>query len=134
MSRSDKAALAELWRAYSEGRLARALELLDPECEITMVDGENTYTGRDGVLRWLEEVRQGFKTLTVSYEEVDEPHEGCLVAAGRIAATPVDNGRTIEGRLVCVAEFHEGRLRRARAFVDRDEALRYAAGLRNAHH
>jgi ketosteroid isomerase-like protein len=130
MSLSGKAALAELWRAYSEGRLARALDLLDPECEITMLDGEHTYAGRDGVRAWLDEVRQGWRTLTVSYEEVDEPYDGCLVAAGRIAATPIDSGPTIEGRLVCVAEFHEGRLRRARAFVDRDEALRYAAELR----
>jgi ketosteroid isomerase-like protein len=133
MSRSSKETLSELWRAYSEGRLARALDLLDPECELTMLDGEHTYTGRDGARRWLDEVRQEWKTLMVSFEEVDEPYEGCLVAAGRIAATQGDGGRTIEGRLVCVAEFHEGRLRRARAFVDRDEALRYAAELRGAH-
>jgi hypothetical protein len=86
------------------------------------------------VRQWLDEVRQQWKTVTLSYDEVDEPHEGCLVAAGRLAATSVDGGRTIEGQLVCVALFHEGRLRRARAFLDRDEALRHVAELRGAHH
>jgi ketosteroid isomerase-like protein len=133
MSRSSKAALSELWRAYSEGRLEHALDLLDPDCEITMPDGEGTYAGRDGVRRWLDEIRRQWKTLTVSYDEVDELHEGCLIAAGRIAATSFDGSRTIEGHLVCVAEFREGRLRRARAFLERDEALRYAAELRGAH-
>jgi ketosteroid isomerase-like protein len=133
MSRSSMVAFSALWRSYSEGRLERALELVDPECEITMLDGDRTYAGRDGVRQWLDEVRQQWKTVTLSYDEVDEPHEGCLVAAGRLAATSIDGGRTIEGQLVCVAEFHEGRLRRGRAFLDRDEALRHAAELRGAH-
>ena len=99
-----------------------------------MLDGDRTYAGRAGARRWLDEVREQWKTVTVSYDELDEPHEGCLVAAGTVAATSVDGGRTIEVDVVCVAEFHEGRLRRARAFLDRDEALRHVAELRGAHH
>jgi ketosteroid isomerase-like protein len=132
MSRSSMAALSELWRAYSEGRVERALELVDAECEITTLDGELTYSGHDGVRRWLDDVRHQWKTLMVSYDEVMEHHDGCVIATGRIAASSIDGGRTVEGQLVCVAEFRDGRLHRARAFLDRDEAMRYAAGLRGA--
>jgi hypothetical protein len=130
MSRSSLAAFSELWRAYGEGRLERSLDLVDPGCELTMVDGDRTYTGHDGVLSWLGDVRRQWKSLTVSYEGVEEPHDGCVVGTGRIVAASVDGTRTLDGALVCVAEFRDGRLWRGRAFLDRDDGLRYARGRR----
>jgi SnoaL-like domain len=123
-------ALSELWRAYGEGRVDRALELIDPDCEITPLGGRRTYAGHDGVRRLLVDIREQWKTLMVSYDAAEEHHEGCVVAAGRVEASSGDSSRTMTGQLICVAEFHSGKLRRGRAFADRATALRWAETLR----
>ena len=130
MSRSSITSFSALWRAYSEGRIERSLDLVDPACELVMLGGDRTYVGRDGVREWLADVRRDWQTLMVSYDTVDEPYDGCVIGSGRITASSTDGGRTLEGTLVCVAQFSGGRLLRGRAFLDREAAERYAGALR----
>ncbi|HEX2103326.1 MAG TPA: nuclear transport factor 2 family protein [Solirubrobacteraceae bacterium] len=125
MPRSSLAAFTELWRAYGEGRLERSLDLLDAECELVLLDGESTFRGHDGIRQWLDGVRHDWKTLTVSYSEVHEADQACIVGIGRVSGMSADGTRTLDLPLACVGEFHDGRLRRARAFASADDALRY---------
>jgi ketosteroid isomerase-like protein len=129
VSRSSLADFSALWRAYGEGRLERSLELVDPECELLAPDGHAAYAGPDGVRQWLSDVRRAWKSVTVSCDEVVEPHAGCVVGTGRIVASADDGRRTLDTPLAFVAQFRAGRLRRARGFADVDDARRYAATL-----
>jgi ketosteroid isomerase-like protein len=126
MPRSSLAAFTELWRAYGEGRLERSFDLLDAGCELVLLDGRTTYRGHDGVREWLDAVNREWKTLTVVYDEVHEAGPDCVVGVGRVTGTSIDGRRTLDLPLACVGEFHEGRLVRARAFADAEDALRYA--------
>jgi ketosteroid isomerase-like protein len=122
-------AFSALWRAYSEGRLERSLDLVDTGCELVMLGGEHTYVGHDGVRDWLADVRSAWKTLMISYDTVEEPYDGCVIATGRVTASS-DDGRLLDSSLVCVASFRDDRLVRGRAFREREDADRYAAELR----
>jgi ketosteroid isomerase-like protein len=125
MPPSSAASFSTLWRAYAEGRLERSLELIDPECLVVMVDGR-TYRGHDGLREWLAEVRRRWKTLTVTYERVEEPHPGWIVGIGRAVGASADGQHRLDRRLACVGEFRDGRLVHGRSFEDADEALGYA--------
>jgi ketosteroid isomerase-like protein len=125
MPRSSLAAFTALWRAYAEGRLERSFDLLDPDCELVLPDGRSRFRGHEGVREWLGGVRREWKTLTVTYSEVHEADQECVVGIGRVAGTTTDGSRTLDAPLACVGEFREGILVRARAFADGDEALRY---------
>jgi ketosteroid isomerase-like protein len=123
-------AFSAIWRAYGEGRLERALDLVDPACEVIMLDGRRTYHGHDGLRQWLADVRRRWRTLTVTYERVQEPHADVVVGAGRVVAASADGSPGLDGPLACVAEFRHGRLVHGRAFVHLDDALRYAESRR----
>jgi ketosteroid isomerase-like protein len=125
MPRSSLAAFSALWRAYGEGRLERSLDLLDADCELVLLDGESTFHGHDGIRRWLDGVRRDWKTLTVTYAEVHEADPTRIVGIGRVSGTSADGSRTLDVPLACVGEFRDGRLVGARAFDDRDAAMRY---------
>jgi ketosteroid isomerase-like protein len=126
MPRSSLAAFTALWRAYGEGRLERSLDLVDADCELVLLDAERTFRGHDGVREWLDGVRRDWKTLTVTYSEVHEASAWCIVGIGRVSGSSADGARMLDVPLACVGEFRDGRLVRARAFADADEALRYA--------
>jgi ketosteroid isomerase-like protein len=125
MSRSPSAAFAALWRAYSEGRLAHSLGLLDPGCEVVLPDGRRV-RGHDGVRAWLGELHRDWSTLTVVCDEVHEAGPDCVVAVGRVTGTSADGARTVDLPLAGVAEFRRGVLVRAQAFAGREQALRHA--------
>jgi ketosteroid isomerase-like protein len=127
MSRSSLAAFSDLWRAYGEGRLERSLDLIDPECELTLPDGRSTFRGHDGVREWLAVARRDWKTVTITYDDIEELRPGWVVGVGHVAASSVDGKAQVERPLACVAEFRDGRLVRGRVFEGRDAALRYAA-------
>ncbi|MEA2286652.1 MAG: hypothetical protein QOJ21_2695 [Solirubrobacteraceae bacterium] len=126
MARSGMSVFLALWRAYGEGRLERSLELVDPSCELVALDGDSPYRGHDGVRACLADARR-WRTLTVTFEVVHEPHDGCVVAAGRVAGGSSDRSPTLDRPFVCVMEFRDGRLAHGRAFAGRAEALEFAA-------
>jgi ketosteroid isomerase-like protein len=129
MDRSSLSAFSALWRAYGEGRLERSLDLVDPECELTLPDGRSMFRGHEGVREWLANARRDWKTVTITYEDVHETHPGCVVGVGQLAASSTDGNAKVERPLACVAVFRDGRLVRGRVFSDRDAALRYAREL-----
>jgi hypothetical protein len=129
VARSSLTLFSELWRAYSEGRLERELDLVDPSCELVMLGSERRYVGRDGVRAWLQDVRDVWQTLTIIYDSVEETLPGCVIASGRVTASSKDGTRTIDSPLICVAWFADERLQHGRAFGDRESADRHVAEL-----
>jgi ketosteroid isomerase-like protein len=128
MARSSLEAFSTLWRAYGEGRLDESLDLVDPDCEITL-DGASAVRGHDGVRESLAAAHRDWKTLRIVYDDVFEDHPGCVVGSGRLAASRTD-GAHVDRAIAFVAEFHEARLVRARVFDARDDAIGAAQALR----
>jgi ketosteroid isomerase-like protein len=129
MPRSSLEAFSALWRAYGEGRLERALDLIADDCEITFADGSTALHGHDGIREWLAAERRDWKSITITYDEVSEERPGCVVGVGTLAASSADGRANIDCRIAFVAEFDEGRLVRGRMFRDRDAAARYVRAL-----
>jgi ketosteroid isomerase-like protein len=129
MARSSLETFSALWRAYGEGRLDRALDLLAADCEVTFIDGTTAVRGRDGVRQWLATQRTQWKSVTVSYNEVHEERPGFVLGVGRLTASSVD-GEEVDRRVAFVAEFADGRLVRGRVFGDREDAARYVRAAR----
>jgi ketosteroid isomerase-like protein len=129
MARSSLEAFSALWRAYGEGRLGESLELVDPDCELILLDGDRPVRGHDGVRECLAAAQREWKTLRIVYDELFEDHPGCVVGSGRLAASRT-GGDHVERPIAFVAEFREGRLLRGRVFVARDDAIGAARALR----
>jgi ketosteroid isomerase-like protein len=121
-------AFSTLWRAYGEGRLERAFDLVADDCEITFADGSTVLRGHDGIREWLAAERRDWKSVTITYDEVSEERSDCVLGVGTLAATSADGSVNIDCRIWFVAEFDRGRLVRGRMFRDRDAAARYVDG------
>jgi ketosteroid isomerase-like protein len=119
------AAFSALWRAYGEGRLDRALHLVDADVEFILPDGR-TYRGHDGIRDYLAATRNDWRTVAITYDDIHEEGPGCIVAVGRVAASSADGRTTFERPQACVAEFRDGRCTRARVFGDPAEAAAWA--------
>jgi ketosteroid isomerase-like protein len=129
MARSSLKAFSALWCAYGEGRLGESLDLVDPECEVTLADGSDVLRGHDGVRGCLAAARDEWKTLRIVYDDVFEDHPGCVVGSGSIAASRRD-GAQVNRPIAFVAEFRAGRLVRGRVFDTSAEAIAAARALR----
>ena len=129
MDRSSLEAFETLWHAYGEGRLDESLELVDPDCEVSLLDGAGPLRGHDGVRGWLAAGRRAWKTLRIVYDELYEHHPGCVVGSGHLSASS-PAGDHVERPIAFVAEFRDGRLLRARVFRARDDAIGAARELR----
>jgi ketosteroid isomerase-like protein len=132
MARSSLEAFSALWRAYGEGRLGRSLELVDPDCEITLADGRTLVRGHDGVRAFLAAAHHEWKTLRIVYDDVFEDHPGCVVGTGHLAASSADGSAHVDRPLAVLAEFRDERLVRGRVFATREDAVRAARDLRRA--
>ena len=124
MARSSMVVFSALWRAYGEGRLDRALHLVDAECEFTLPDGR-TYRGHDGIRDYLATTRRDWRTVAITYDDIRENGPGCIVAVGRVAASSADGRTSFERPQACVAEFRDGRFVRGRVFGDPADATAY---------
>lgn len=127
MDRGGRAVFDRLWHAYGQGRLEDALHLIHPACEITLPSGRR-YRGPAGVLEWLDHGRRRWKSLTVAYEDIRDVGDDRVVAIGRVTGSTADGERALDAPVAWVAEFDDGRLVRATAFADVQDALRYSAG------
>jgi ketosteroid isomerase-like protein len=125
MPRSSLEAFDALWRAYGEGRLDRALDLVAEDCEITFADGTTALRGHDGVRELLAAERRDWKTITITYDEVREARPGCVLGVGNLTASSANGEAEIDCQVSFVAEFADGRLVRGRTFRDRDAAIAY---------
>ena len=117
------APFAQLWDAYSRGRLDDALALIDEACEVRAAGSDRVYHGHDGVRAAVAESRRRWKSMTVTSEDVVEVDGATIVASARLVAFDHSGARVHDGPLAWLAEFEGGRLRRATYFPSRDDAL-----------
>jgi hypothetical protein len=129
LSNSD--VFQRVWDLYATGRTREILDHVDPgvEWRPTVLDGA-TYRGHEGVRGWATAARLAWKSITVVYDDMREVADDCVVSDGRIAAFDHDGQLVIDSALACVAEFRDGVVVRACAFVTLDEAMAWVSDRR----
>jgi hypothetical protein len=129
LSNSD--VFQRVWDLYATGRTREILDHVDPgvEWRPTVLDGA-TYRGHEGVRGWATAARLAWKSITVVYDDMREVADDCVVSDGRIAAFDHDGQLVIDSALACVAEFRDGMVVRACAFVTLDEAMAWVSDRR----
>jgi hypothetical protein len=125
---SNTEVFRQVWDLYATGRTGEILDHVDPgvEWRPTVLDG-GTYRGHEGVRTWATAARLAWKSITVVYEDMREVAGDCVVSDGRIAAFDHDGQLAIDSPLACVAEFRDGMVVRACAFVSLDEAMAWVS-------
>jgi hypothetical protein len=128
---SNSDVFQRVWDLYATGRTGQILDHVDPAVEWrpTVLDPA-TYHGHAGVRRWATGARRAWKSITVVYDDMREVADDCVISDGRIAAFDHDGQLVIDSSLACVAEFRDGRVLRACAFVSLDDALAWVTARR----
>jgi ketosteroid isomerase-like protein len=126
-TRSNSEVFQRIWELYAAGRGPEILEHLDPEVEWrpALVD-PGPYYGHDGVRAWAAASSRAWKSVTVVLERLREV-DGCVVASGRVSALDHRGDQVIDSDAACVAEFRDGRVVRAAAFLSEDDALAWVS-------
>src|SRR3954453_17154445 len=97
MARSSLEAFSALWRAYGEGRLGESLHLVDPECELTLLDGVGPVRGHDGVRDCLAagsaRGRRCASSTTTSSRTTPAASSAAAVSPPRGRTAPASTGR-----------------------------------------
>jgi ketosteroid isomerase-like protein len=91
------------------------------------VEGRSSYTGREGGVRYREDVSDTWEKFRVDPGEFRDLGDRVLVL-GRIEGRGRGSGVPVDASIGMVFEFRGGRISRARGYLDNGEALR-AAGL-----
>jgi uncharacterized protein len=121
-------ALRDAYAAFNRGDIDGALKPLDPDIEWSEPEGfagAGTYHGRAGVKSYLTQSRAGLA------EGTSEP-EQFLTVGSRIVVfvhahvRPKDSSEWHDIKLADVYTIRDGRAVQMRAFVDRQQALRWA--------
>lgn len=93
-----------------------------------LLSGEATvYRGHDGVREWLGDQVEAFAESRIDYSEIRDLGERVL-AVGHIHARGRESGAETESPVAWLVEFRNGKVIKARAFLEPKEALE-AAGL-----
>jgi ketosteroid isomerase-like protein len=117
--------------AYARGDIPSFLEFLDPDVEwvpiMATLEGR-VYRGREGVVRWLDELASDWEYFEPRYEDYRDLGDLVLIlgswrARGRASGVELENQPA-----AWLYEIENGKVVRMRTFTDRSEALE-AAGL-----
>jgi ketosteroid isomerase-like protein len=89
--------------------------------------GDGAFRGREGVARFMDEIRESWVEVEVIVEELRDLDDRVLVL-GRQRGRARGSGVDIDAPFDAVVEFRDGQASCARSFFDRDAALQ-AVGL-----
>ena len=120
-------ALRGAYAAFNRGDIDAAVEPLDAQIEWTepaQFPGGGTYYGREGAKQYLAQSRAAWAEV-ISEPEKFIPAGNRIVVFVHARVRPKDSHDWQEVRLADVYTFRNGKAIQMRAFVDRQEALRW---------
>jgi hypothetical protein len=117
-----------LRRAYEHFNRTRQidLELIDEDVEWGLFAGSpegDALHGHEGVRSWTNQMSSAFDRLQIELQEFVDAGGGQVVVVSRMAARGRGSGMDIEGPLVNVWTFRDGRVTRCQSFTSREDAL-----------
>jgi ketosteroid isomerase-like protein len=121
-------AIRDAYRAFNQGNIRDCLRALDPEIEWIEPPeflGGGTYSGHEGVARYLTQSRWAWAEIQSEPEKFIEIGDKVVVFV-HTRVWPKDSDIVREGRIADVYTIRNGKAIRMQAFVNRQEALRYA--------
>ena len=121
-------ALRQAYEAFNRGDIPGCLKALDPDIEwIEPAEfvGGGTYHGHAGVTQYLSQSRQAWAEIHSEPEELI-PIGDKVVVFVHATVRPKGSDEIRERRLADVYTIHEGKAVQMQAFIDRQEALKYA--------
>jgi ketosteroid isomerase-like protein len=127
MSREHVDAVHRNVDAWHRGDLSAWLDTAHPESEWVsevarrMAGSDVVYRGHEGLRRYWDDWHSVWD-VTVQLDEVRDLGDTVL-AIGRIRALGEGSGIDLDGPIALVYEFEEGLIRRARAYLDPEQAL-----------
>jgi ketosteroid isomerase-like protein len=121
-------AIRDAYRAFNQGNIRDCLRALDPEIEWIEPPeflGGGTCFGHEGVARYLTQSRWAWAEIQSEPEKFIEIGDKVVVFV-HTRVWPKDSDIVREGRIADVYTIRNGKAIRMQAFVNRQEALRYA--------
>jgi hypothetical protein len=121
---------AEPGSAAAADRLIEVFRpVADPELKARLGGGAITteYTGIDGLRRGWEDFLRSFESVRIQFEDLVEVGDA-VVDMVTVTGVPKGTQLEVEQPAAALFEFDRGRLVRVELHLDRDEALRRAAG------
>ena len=100
-------------------------ELCSPDFEwrpAMLEFGEETYVGREGYRRYLEEVVARVTDVAFRLEDVRSAGEGQVLVLGRLRLAGREGGEPREGEYALAVRVEDGKLRSCAAFASHSEA------------
>ena len=118
-----------LYKAFAEGDLGAAADLVDPEIELRpppTSPEERTYKGYDAVRRHLTELIAPFDGVRILPREFIDAGSGKVVVILHVTGRGKSSGFEIDTQFAHVLSLSAGRVTRLQAFLEADDALRAA--------
>ena len=84
---------------------------------------DEVYRGRDGIVRWADEVRSAWERFDVELEEVIEDRDDVVVVLERIRGRGRDSGVEVEMATYAVYTARDGLIVRRAAYRERERAI-----------
>ena len=122
---------AEPGSAAAGDRLVEVIRpLADPSLKARLGGGaiSTEYVGIEGLRRCWEDFLRSFETVRIRFEDMVEVGDDVVVDMVTVIGVPKGTELEIEQPAAAIFEFDRGRLVRVEYHLDRDEALRRAAG------
>lgn len=134
MSAETVELVREGYEAFNQGGEEPIFQFLDPDFELTPIQevlGSRIYHGHDGFRQYLVDTREVFGDFGWEATELIDVGES-VVARTRFYARGRGSGVPVEAILFIVWTVRDGKAIRAGGYLDRHEALRFAAAASSA--
>lgn len=132
MSQENVDFVVEYLRSFGDGGVDAVVEFWDPEINYRAAEGAiddvGEMNGRAAVRRYVQDWVDMFDVLAVGAEEIVDAGDGRVVADLCMTGRAKGSGIATEIRFSVVYTLRDGRIVRAREYMDRDQALE-AVGL-----
>jgi ketosteroid isomerase-like protein len=109
--------IRDIWRRWNQGERSPEDVGVDPGVEIHSALAKNVYSGRDGLLSWIDEIDQQFESWELGIEEVRRLGPDAYIVHGSIRARGRTSGVDLDQSASWLIDLRDGRLLRIRNFI-----------------
>lgn len=117
--------IRDIWRRWNEGERSPEAIDVDPGIEVHSALAKNVYSGRDGLLSWIDEIDEQFESWELGIDDFRPLGPESYLVHGSICARGRTSGVDLDQPASWLVDLRDGRLLRIRNFIG--QAAREAA-------